>query len=528
MGSVPADEAFSIDKSIIFDDGLESYFSRTPSSAGNRKTWTWSAWLKRNRTGTTKDETIFSAYDDSSETNATWFEVRFTRSGFSDGEDALSVNGWSSSNWRVTSRKFRDTSAWYHIVITVNTTEASADNRIKIYVNGVQETAFAATSTTDLGQNADLGVNATQQHRLGSVNYGSGINERFFNGYMAEVNFIDGTALAASHFGETDADTDQWIPKEYDTASGAYGTNGFRLAFPDTDFHTGTLAATGGTVTTVGDYKVHTFNSSGTFTVTSVSGDAVAYYLVIGGGGGGAGASAGSVSGSGGAGGYRSSWNGEASGGGSGAEFPLVVSAQAYTVTVGAGGAGGAAATDVDGSQGANSVFGSITSVGGGEGAAYASGSVGGTGGSGGGSSWNTAGVANGGSATADQGYSGGTGTTGGPYLGGAGGGAAGPGSGSSGGSGGDGLPSTITGSSVTRGGGGGVNAYATWYYGGSAGAGGAGGGGSGSSNNGTPGAGTANTGGGGGGSSGNGVYGGGQTGATGGSGVVIIRYKFQ
>jgi hypothetical protein len=222
-------------------------------------------------------------------------------------------------------------------------------------------------------------------------------------------------------------------------------------------------------------------------------------FLVIGGGGG-SGALRG---GGGGAGGYRSSWNGETSGGGAGAETGIVpVEGISYTVTVGAGGP--------EGTNGFDSVFGSVTSIGGGRGSKYTSpGSL--TGGSGGGGTFSSSYPPS--SGTSGQGYAGGAGAwVNGNVTGGGGGGAAGSGgaAGLNGGTGGAGRISTITGSAVTRGGGGGGGSEG--YAGGVTGVGGAGGGGS-------NGNGTANTGGGGG-----GKYDG-QGGGSGGSGLVVLRF---
>ena len=288
------------------------------------------------------------------------------------------------------------------------------------------------------------------------------------------------------------------------------GTDWCQISCPST-----IVSATGGTETTITDggvtYRVHTFTSSGTLTVTS--GGDVEYLVVAGGGGGGKGAYGGG--GGGGAGGYRSSVVGESSGGGASAEPKLTVLAGSYAVTVGAGGLGSTVSTSTGG-NGNNSVFASITAVGGG-GAGSVTSSTGVSGGSGGGGGGN---LGSGGSATSNQGYAGGTS---GPYsapnypaAGGGGAGAVGvsPASSSSaGGNGGDGVSSSITGSAVTRAGGGGGSTEVS-----SAGAGGAGGGGDGGAGAGGAGQnGTPNTGGGGGGgfaSTGNG-----------GSGVVIIRY---
>jgi len=252
------------------------------------------------------------------------------------------------------------------------------------------------------------------------------------------------------------------------------------------------MAASGGSVVTSGDYKIHTFTSSGTFTVSdsgnSAGSNSVQFLVIAGGGGGGQ-----DRGGGGGAGGYRRGGSTETSGGGASAESELVVSTGNYTVTIGGGGSGAPNESTAAGA-GSNSVFGSITSIGGGRGGNGATGNNGGNGGSGGGAKSGT-----GGSGTTGQGYAGASGGTG---LG--GGGAAGVGT-SSGDprSGGPGRASSITGSSVTRA---------------------AGGRGANDATNNDP-AGAAN--------SGNGGPGGGypgyqQAGKAGGSGLVVIKYKFQ
>ena len=291
------------------------------------------------------------------------------------------------------------------------------------------------------------------------------------------------------------------------------------------------VSATGGTITTSGDFKIHTFTSSGTFTVTSpgnATGSNTVDYLVVAGGGAGYDGVAG---GGGGAGGHRESFPNPATGG-------LSVSAQAYPVTVGSG--GGAS------TSGANSIFSSITSAGGGAGGNYlANGSAGGSGGGGGGTdgfstSSTTGGAGNTPPVSPPQGNNGGststhpTGT-----LGGSGGGGigsvgsnapTGPGTGAgSGAAGGNGTASSINASPVTRagGGGGGNRSYDGPSSGaGAGGAAGPGGGGKGGGTDGTATNGTANTGGGGGGK-GFGSFSPNVVG-TGGSGVVIIRYKYQ
>lgn len=280
-------------------------------------------------------------------------------------------------------------------------------------------------------------------------------------------------------------------------ASQSAGVNTTAVALPS-----------GGSITTSGSNRIHTFTSSGTFTntlsLTNVE------YLVIAGGGGGASRHAGG----GGAGGYRSSVVGESSGRNSSAESRQNINAGSYSVTVGAGGAGGSGSSGV-GSQGSNSVFNGITSTGGGGGHNDGDTQAFMDGGSGGGASYD----AQGGDGTAGQGHDGGDGVSSGIY-GGAGGGGAGAvganGSSTAGGNGGNGLSSSITGSAVTRaGGGGGTNHSGS----GTTGSGGSGGGGN-AGNNSNGSNGTANTGGGAGGGDPS------TTGGTGGSGVVIISYQ--
>tara|TARA_R110000787_G_scaffold44859_1_gene109703 strand:- start:1394 stop:2878 length:1485 start_codon:yes stop_codon:yes gene_type:complete len=275
------------------------------------------------------------------------------------------------------------------------------------------------------------------------------------------------------------------------------------------------MTATGGTTVTSGDYKIHTFTSSGTFNVSEIANNMGVEYLVVAGGG------SGGVtrSGAGGAGGFRA-----------GAVLTLTVAGD-YAVTVGAGGATQTAAT-TNGYTGSDSTFASITSAGGGFGGAANSATtgLGGDGGSGGGSGYTNAsgGAGNTPATSPSQGNSGGGGhaTTGSDGAGGGGGGASGVGanhtSSTTGGVGGNGTANSISGSSVTYagGGGGGTNS-------GTPGAGGTGGGGAGANTTANATAGTINLGGGGGGGGGNIAHAPGDSGA-GGSGIVILKYRFQ
>jgi hypothetical protein len=213
---------YQISRSLRFNSADSTYLNRTPATTTNRTTFTWSGWIKRTTLG--GQYVIYSATQDGN--NQFWVQW--------DG-DAINVYDYQSAyNMRlVTTAVYRDPSAWYHIVISVDTTQATASNRIKLYVNGVQVTAF--TIETYPSQNYTTMVNYTSAPSL----LGSGVSPtRYLPSYMTEVNFIDGQALTPSSFGETNAQTGVWQPKAY---SGSYGTNGFYLNFSD---NSNTTAAT--------------------------------------------------------------------------------------------------------------------------------------------------------------------------------------------------------------------------------------------------------------------------------------------
>ena len=188
-----------------------TYLSRTPSSAGNRQTFTISVWVKRSTTGS--ENAICSAWD--SDNISSHFNLRFTSS------DTLNLQRWSSNI--TTNRLFRDVSAFYHLVLAVDTTQATDTNRVKLYVNGVQETSFS--SATYPNQNDTLKFNSNVAHNIGRNLYSS--PSGLFDGSMTHFHFVDGTAYDASTFGESDSTSGIWKPKT--APSVTYGTNGFFL-----------------------------------------------------------------------------------------------------------------------------------------------------------------------------------------------------------------------------------------------------------------------------------------------------------
>jgi len=387
----------------------------------------------------------------------------------------------------------------------------STSNRSMRLLYGTGAAAGSVTNTNFLiygGQNnSSATANTFNNAAMYVPNYAGSNNKSFSVDAVGENNAT--TAYSGIHAGlwsDTSAITSIKLVAEaanFDQHSSAtlYGVTSAAVG----------AKATGGIISEDNDYWYHTFTASGTFTPTQ---NLTADYLVVAGGGGGGGGRnlTGTRSGGGGgAGGLRCTVT--ATGGGGSLESALSLTAQAYTVTVGAGGAGGG--VTVSGTNGSNSVFSTITSTGGGGGGA-AGGAGGLTGGSGGGGGTDS----NGASGTANQGYAGGNGPAG-SNAGGGGGGASANGANGvdsgPGGNGGNGVATSISGSSVTYagGGGGGDNTIA--------GTGGTGGGGNGNTQNQNGFPGTANTGGGGGGAGERDTAD--TSGGTGGSGIVIVRY---
>ena len=221
-------------QSLRFEDGASAYLYRTPSSGGNRRTFTFSAWIKRgnfdeNNVGGGNDTNIFSAG-----TSSVFDALRFVSQSFTSIKNILHIYTFdgSADYSEEANRGFRDVSSWYHIVFAVDTTQSTAGNRIKFYVNGELQTSVSQYYA-QVPQNYQFSYNHTEPQWIGRNINSTG---RYFDGYMAEVNFVDGTQYDASYFGETKNGV--WIAKE---ASVTYGTNGFRLEFKQTG--TGTASA---------------------------------------------------------------------------------------------------------------------------------------------------------------------------------------------------------------------------------------------------------------------------------------------
>jgi hypothetical protein len=200
-------------QSLKFNDDESQYLSWTPAAAGNRKTWTFAFWLKR---GNIKSAwtTIFASASGS----------QYTTIGIKgSGADTLRIvqdNGAGGVYELLSSAVLRDTSAWYHIVVAMDTTQATSSDRIKFYINGEQQSVTGSYPS----QNLDTWISNTQDHYLG----GWPAVSEFVDGYLSDVYFIDGQALDPTSFGQFT--NGYWEKKDY---AGTYGTNGFHLTFQD-------------------------------------------------------------------------------------------------------------------------------------------------------------------------------------------------------------------------------------------------------------------------------------------------------
>ena len=210
---------YFLNKSLRFRSSASAFLSRTPTTTGSQQIFTWSSWVKRGKLTTT-------SYLFASDTAG----VGITFWPFFNSSDQLSIVINGAGTYLTTNALYRDPAAWYHVVVAVDTTQGTAANRILVYVNGAQVTSFAAANYYSLSDNVRINTSAYPAAIAGVSPY--------FDGEMAEVNFVDGQALAPTAFGATGANS-QWLPKAY---TGTYGTNGFYLPFTNTT-STSTLVA---------------------------------------------------------------------------------------------------------------------------------------------------------------------------------------------------------------------------------------------------------------------------------------------
>jgi len=212
---IPANSALAsggeVANSLRFNNPSSDYLNKSFGN-GNRKTFTISAWVKRSNIAGI--DPIFSRYTADSDSGFLGLYI--------NSNAKLNFTGWNTV-YITTNRLFRDLSAWYHIVLAVDTTQSTNTNRWKLYINGVQETSFATAAYPN--QNTDLAINQNVAHMVGRY------SGNYLAGYMSEVVFIDGLALAPDQFGEFDEDSNIWKPIKVSGLT--FGNNGFYLDFED-------------------------------------------------------------------------------------------------------------------------------------------------------------------------------------------------------------------------------------------------------------------------------------------------------
>ena len=211
---------YNVANSVRFNDGDSAYMHKTPGGDGNQRTFTFSCWIKLGDLSGAH-RTIFSVGADNNNT------IRMLVRSNDKFQAYCAISGSDVIDYQ-TNRLLRDVSAWMHLCLAVDTTQGTAGDRVKIYINGTQETSFSTTDQPD--QNTDLPF-STNQMEIGRRHDNT---SQFFDGYMAEVVFIDGLALAPTSFGEFDEDSPTiWKPK--DVSGLSFGTNGFYLDFEASD-----------------------------------------------------------------------------------------------------------------------------------------------------------------------------------------------------------------------------------------------------------------------------------------------------
>jgi hypothetical protein len=249
-----APAAYQISRSLRFNSADSAALSRTFSTAGNRRTWTLSWWMKLGKLGTARG--LFGMPGTSSGAPQFWSII--------DNDDQIYIYDYvSSSTYQFVKKsavKLRDASAWYHCMFVYDSTQSVAEDGFKIYLNGTRLTTWTTNTLTGYVQNYQGAWNSTQNTGVHII----GQSDNYFDGYMADIWFVGGSALTPSDFAETNATTGQWVPKAYTGSTS--GTNTFHLEFAD---NSGTTSTTLGKDTSGNS---NNFTPSG-FSVTAGSGN---------------------------------------------------------------------------------------------------------------------------------------------------------------------------------------------------------------------------------------------------------------
>ena len=218
VATATAATGYNVANSCRFNDDDNPSLKKTPSGAGSLTNWTFSCWVKRSTISNAQQMIAMALASSGNDT-----QINFSSG---DQIEFFNRSGGSVNGMLLTNRKFRDVSAWYHIVAVWNSDDATAGNRMRLYINGTEETSFA--TDTNPNQNTESKFNSACEHVIGQANSGSAD----FDGYLAEVVYIDGQALTPSSFGEFNSDSPRiWQP--VDVSGLTFGTNGFYLDFED-------------------------------------------------------------------------------------------------------------------------------------------------------------------------------------------------------------------------------------------------------------------------------------------------------
>ena len=203
---------YQIKNSLKLENDNAEGLTRNYSGDGDRKTWTFSGWVKRTELGV--EQYIFAAGHSA---------IKF----LSNNLLRVQLYDGSATRYADLNRVFRDTAAWYHIVVAVDSTQGTAANRVKIYINGVQNTSFNNSTYTNMSQNDEFGFGEASSNWQVGYNFAGGSNFMGFCGYIAEFHYTDGVANAATAFGKVN-DVGEWIPAGY---GGSYGNKGIYMNF---------------------------------------------------------------------------------------------------------------------------------------------------------------------------------------------------------------------------------------------------------------------------------------------------------
>ena len=254
---------YNIDNSICLDDANDETIYNNFSGDGDRRTWTFSTWVKKQGFGTT----AAIGYDYMHLFGAAYTSIYF----MNDDRLRIELYDGSTTRYADTSMLFRDPAAWYHIVVQLDTTQGTAADRVKIWVNGVRQTSFNNTTYTNMSQNDEFGIGqASSNYQIG-YSFIGGANNRGLTGYMAETHYANGTAYEADDFGEFD-DNNIWIPKEFE---GSHGSKGFYLKFDDSS-DLGKDSASSG----IGDFTTNNISATSQATDTPTNNFAVPNILI--------------------------------------------------------------------------------------------------------------------------------------------------------------------------------------------------------------------------------------------------------